>query len=87
MARRSAMARPSRAASAPPTRQTSPWARVGSAGDNPLKILPPGQILTVSSSNFAKAELRDGADESASHAECTQLMAPRWWSSSSSSAR
>ena len=34
-----------------------------------------GQILAVSSSDFAKAELPDGADESASHEECTQLMA------------
>ena len=36
--------------------------------------IPADQILTVSSSNLAKVGLLDGADESASHEECTQRM-------------
>ena len=40
-----------------------------------LVAIPADQILTVSSTDLATAELRDGADESASHEERTKLMA------------
>jgi hypothetical protein len=50
-----------------------------------LVDIPADQILSVSAADFASAELKD---ESASHEECTQLMAwPRWWSSSKGFAR
>ena len=56
--------------------------------DVTLVDIPADQILAVSAADFASAELKDWADESASHEECTQLMAwPRWWSSSKGFAR
>jgi hypothetical protein len=42
-----------------------------------LVTIPADQIFSVSASDFARTYLRDGADESASHEECTQSNSQR----------